>query len=32
VKSVGNALDDFEWGLSDEQKAQFEAMGQKRGV
>jgi LTXXQ motif family protein len=32
VKSVGDALDDFEWGLSDEQKAQFEAMGQKRGV
>ncbi len=32
VKSVGDALDDFEWGLTDEQKAQFEAMGLKRGV
>ena len=32
VKSVGDALDDFEWGLSDEQKAQFEAIGQKRGA
>ncbi|MGV7214746.1 Spy/CpxP family protein refolding chaperone [Bradyrhizobium sp. UFLA05-112] len=32
VKTVGDALDDFEWGLSDEQKTQFEAMGLKRGV
>ncbi|HKW85089.1 MAG TPA: Spy/CpxP family protein refolding chaperone, partial [Burkholderiaceae bacterium] len=32
VKSVGDALDDFEWGLTDEQKTQFEAMGLKRGV
>ncbi|WP_284275977.1 Spy/CpxP family protein refolding chaperone [Bradyrhizobium iriomotense] len=32
TKSVGDALDDFEWGLTDEQKTQFEAMGLKRGV
>jgi hypothetical protein len=32
VKSVGDALDDFEAGLSDEQKAGFEAIGPKRGV
>ena len=32
VTSVSDALDDFEHGLSDEQKAQFEAMGQRRGA
>jgi hypothetical protein len=32
VKGVGDALDDFEADLSDEQKAGFEAMGPKRGV
>jgi hypothetical protein len=32
VKGVGDALDDFEADLSDEQKAGFEAMGSKRGV
>jgi hypothetical protein len=31
VKGVGDALDDFEADLSDEQKAGFEAMGPKRG-
>ena len=30
VKSVRAALDDFYATLSDEQKAQFEAIGQKR--
>ncbi|RXT39405.1 Spy/CpxP family protein refolding chaperone [Bradyrhizobium betae] len=32
VKGIGDALDDFEADLSDEQKAGFEAMGPKRGV
>ncbi|QPF92186.1 Spy/CpxP family protein refolding chaperone [Bradyrhizobium commune] len=32
VKGVGDALDDFEADLSDEQKAGFEAMGPKRGM
>ncbi|MBR0822488.1 Spy/CpxP family protein refolding chaperone [Bradyrhizobium liaoningense] len=32
VKGVGDALDDFEADLSDEQKAGFEAMGPKRGA
>lgn len=32
VKSVGDALDDFEADLSDEQKAGFEAIGPKRGA
>ncbi|MGX0967318.1 hypothetical protein AB7M63_007767 [Bradyrhizobium japonicum] len=32
VKGVGDALDDFEADLSDEQKAGFEAIGPKRGV
>ncbi|WP_246666655.1 Spy/CpxP family protein refolding chaperone [Bradyrhizobium guangdongense] len=32
VKDVSDALDDFYVGLSDEQKAGFEAMGPKRGV
>lgn len=32
VKSVGEAFDDFEADLSDEQKAGFEAIGPKRGV
>ena len=32
VRSVGDALDDFEADLSDEQKAGFEAIGPKRGV
>lgn len=32
LKSVGDALDDFEAGLSDEQKAAFEAIGPKRGA
>lgn len=32
VKDVGDALDDFEADLSDEQKAAFEAMGPKRGA
>lgn len=32
VKTVGDALDDFEADLSDEQKAAFEAIGPKRGV
>jgi hypothetical protein len=32
VASVNDALDDFEYGLSDEQKARFEAMGQQRGA
>ena len=32
VNGVGDALDDFEAGLSDEQKAGFEAIGPKRGV
>lgn len=32
VKGVSDALDDFEADLSDEQKAQFEAMGPKRGA
>lgn len=32
VKSVADALDDFEADLSDEQKAAFEAIGPKRGV
>jgi hypothetical protein len=32
VRDVGDALDDFEFGLSDEQKAGFEAIGPKRGA
>ncbi|APG07010.1 hypothetical protein BKD09_01595 [Bradyrhizobium japonicum] len=32
VKGVGDALDDFEADLSDEQKAGFEAIGPKRGA
>jgi hypothetical protein len=32
VGGVGDALDDFEAGLSDEQKAAFEAIGPKRGM
>ncbi|WP_441233252.1 Spy/CpxP family protein refolding chaperone [Bradyrhizobium sp. 930_D9_N1_4] len=32
VRGVGDALDDFEADLSDEQKAGFEAMGPKRGA
>lgn len=32
VNSVGDALDDFEADLSDEQKAGFEAIGPKRGA
>lgn len=32
VKTVGDALDDFEADLSDEQKAAFEAIGPKRGA
>ncbi|TYL73273.1 Spy/CpxP family protein refolding chaperone [Bradyrhizobium cytisi] len=32
VGGVGDALDDFEFGLSDEQKAAFEAIGPKRGM
>ncbi|EJN14197.1 Protein of unknown function (DUF1520) [Bradyrhizobium sp. YR681] len=32
VKGVGDALDDFEADLSDEQKAAFEAIGPKRGA
>ncbi|WP_247987107.1 Spy/CpxP family protein refolding chaperone [Bradyrhizobium sp. 186] len=32
VKGVGDALDDFEADLSDEQKTGFEAMGPKRGT
>ena len=32
ARSVGDALDDFEHGLSDEQKGQFETMGQRRGA
>lgn len=32
VKSVGDALDDFEADLSDEQKTGFEAIGPKRGA
>lgn len=32
VNGVGDALDDFEAGLSDEQKAGFEAIGPKRGT
>ena len=32
VNGVGDALDDFESGLSDEQKAGFEAIGPKRGL
>jgi hypothetical protein len=32
VGGVGDALDDFESGLSDEQKAGFEAIGPKRGM
>jgi hypothetical protein len=32
VNGVADALDDFEFGLSDEQKAGFEAIGPKRGT
>jgi hypothetical protein len=32
VKGVSDALDDFYFNLSDEQKTQFEAIGPKRGV
>ncbi len=32
VKSVTDALDDFNYNLSDEQKQQFETLGPKRGV
>jgi hypothetical protein len=32
VRGVSDALDDFEAGLSDEQKALFEAIGPKRGM
>jgi hypothetical protein len=32
VKSVGDALDDFEFDLTDAQKAAFEAIGPKRGA
>ncbi|MET3912899.1 hypothetical protein ABID59_007273 [Bradyrhizobium sp. S3.3.6] len=32
VGGVGDALDDFEFDLSDEQKAAFEAIGPKRGM
>ena len=32
VKGVGDALDDFEADLSNEQKAGFEAIGPKRGA
>jgi hypothetical protein len=32
IKGVGDALDDFEADLSDEQKAAFEAIGPKRGA